>query len=71
MARILLVPKTHGGEACAGLLEAALVLAQLRDVLPAEDSTVVPKENDHGLGSFPEGAQADGVSAGVGQVNRR
>jgi hypothetical protein len=35
-------------------LELGLVLTQLRDMLAAEDSAVVAKENDHGRIQLPQ-----------------
>ena len=45
--RVLAVAEADGGEARATLPESLLVRAQLRDVLPAEDSAVVAEEEDH------------------------
>jgi hypothetical protein len=45
------------------LLEFVFVFAQLRDMLAAEDSTVVPQEdNDGGIG-LPQRAEADIAAA--------
>jgi hypothetical protein len=43
------------------------VLAQLRDVLAAEDSAVVAKKDEDGGIGFPERAQADGFAEGIGE----
>ena len=48
------VTEAHGREARSGPVELALMVAQLRDVLAAEDSTVVAQEDDHGRPGFPE-----------------
>jgi hypothetical protein len=37
----------------SGLLEFGLVLAQLRDMLAAEDSAVVPQKDNYGGGALP------------------
>ena len=51
----------------AGLLDLVLMLAQLRDILAAEDSTVVSQE-DHDSGiPLPERAETDFIAAGIGQ----
>jgi hypothetical protein len=44
-----------------------LVIAQLRDVFAAEDSSVVAEKNEDGGIGFPERAEADGVAEGVGE----
>jgi hypothetical protein len=41
------VPKPHRGEVRSTVAESLLVRAQLRDVLAAKDSTVMPQENNH------------------------
>jgi hypothetical protein len=35
-------------------LELGFKFAQLRDMLSAEDSTIVPKEDHHGRSAFPQ-----------------
>ena len=45
------------------------MIAQLRDVLPAEDSAVVAEEDENGRIIFPERAEADGFAKGVGEGN--
>ena len=42
-----------------GLLEIALMLAQLRGVLAAEDSAVVPQEDNHGGVLVPQRSETD------------
>jgi len=59
--------ETDGGEGCALFTKGLLVFAQLRDVLAAEDSAVVAKEDDDGGIRFPEGAEADLLAEGVGE----
>jgi hypothetical protein len=41
------ITQANGGQVSALALELSLVLAQLRDVLAAKDSTVMAKKNDH------------------------
>ena len=48
-------------------MEGLLVIAQLRDVLAAEDSAVVAKEDEDDGILFPEGAEADLLAEGVGE----
>ena len=43
----MLVPKPDGGQSDTLLKEFLFVIAQLRDVLAAEDSAVVAKEHNH------------------------
>jgi hypothetical protein len=43
------------------------MLAQLRDMLAAEDSTVVAQENDHSRAIGPQRTQANGSAVGVRQ----
>jgi hypothetical protein len=47
------------------------VFAQLRDVLAAEDSAIVAKENNDGRVAFPEGAEANLLAMGVGKNDIR
>ena len=53
---------SEGGSFAA---EGRIVLAQLRDVLTAEDSPVVPQENDHGGLFIPQRAQPDFAAVGI------
>jgi hypothetical protein len=46
-ARIGAIAKSYGCQGCAAVSEGLFVGAQLRDVLAAEDSTVVPQEDHH------------------------
>jgi hypothetical protein len=61
------VPQADRREVCALVFESLFVAAQLRDVLPAEDSAVMPQEHEDGGVLFPEGAQAELQTVGVGQ----
>jgi hypothetical protein len=60
------VSETHGSQRGAAILESLLVGAQLRDVLAAENSTVMPQKNNHRGLSQPERSQADFPAVGVG-----
>ncbi len=53
------------------MLEFGLVLAQLRDMLAAEDSTVVPQENDYSGIGFPQRTETDIAALRFGQHNLR
>src|ERR1051325_1708203 len=44
---VLLVPQTDGGQTGAFLAEFVFKFAQLRDVLPAENSTIMPQKPQH------------------------
>ncbi len=56
-------------ERCSGLLESVFVSAQLRDMLAAEDSSVVPQEDNNGRTALPQRAQADLATPSFGQDN--
>ena len=47
------IAQTDHGKACAFLLELGFKFAQLRDVLSAEDSTVVAKKDHYGRLACP------------------
>jgi len=65
------VTEADGSEARALLPEGRLVLAQLRDVLAAEDSAVVTEE-DHDRGAVgPERAESDYAAVAIGEDDRR
>ena len=51
---VICVSQTNSGQRCTRVSEFVFVFAQLRDVLTAEDSSVVTKENNHSRTSFPE-----------------
>jgi len=52
--RVTRISQADGGQLSALGLELSLVLTQLRDMLAAEDSAVVAKENDHGRIQLPQ-----------------
>ena len=66
-AGIVGIAEADGGEGGMFFAEGLLVLAQLRDVLAAEDSAVVAEEDEDGGIRFPEGAEADDFAEGVRQ----
>ena len=53
-AGIVAVAKTDGSEGSAFVQEGLLVFAQLRDVLTAKNSSVVPQKNDHRRPALPQ-----------------
>ena len=52
--RVIDIAKSNGCQSCGGSLKMLLVLAQLRDVLTAKDSTVMPQEDQYGRTAFPK-----------------
>lgn len=66
-AGVLHVSQPNGRYSRARLPDRAFVLAQLRDMLPAEDSSIVAKKNNHGRRRVPERSQSDLISVGIGQ----
>jgi hypothetical protein len=64
-AGVVCIAKADGGEGGALFAKGLLVLAQLRDVLAAEDSAVMAKEYEDGRTVFPEGSEADGFAESV------
>ena len=48
-------------------LDFGLMLAQLRDVLAAENSAVVAQENDYGCLRLPQRAKMDRTFVGIGE----
>ncbi len=63
------VPKANRGEAGTGFLNLRLMIAQLRDVLAAEDSSIVAQENEHRGSFFPQGPEADCLAVWVYEFN--
>ena len=66
-AGVVGIAEADGGEGGAPFAEGLLVFAQLRDVLAAEDSAVMAKEDEDGGIIFPERAETDSVAEGVGE----
>jgi len=65
------VAEANGSQSRSGLREFGLVLAQLRDMLAAEDSAVVAKEDHHGGMALPQRAQSNFRPCDFGQDNIR
>lgn len=63
------VPQSDRCQPGAFLPELFFERAQLRDVLAAENSTVVAQEDKHGRSAFPQGAQACGFAVGIRQCH--
>ena len=67
-AGVVLVAEPDCGDAGSSAFELRLVLAQLRDVLAAEDSAVVPQKS-HYRGRFrPNRSQRDLIVVGIRQA---
>ena len=64
---VVCVAQADGGQPSAFIAECRFVVAQLRDVLAAEDSSVVAKEGDHCGLVGPERAESNRLSFSVGQ----
>jgi hypothetical protein len=60
------IAQSNHGKACAFSLELGFKFAQLRDVLSAEDSTVMTKKDQHGRPTLPQGAEPHRVAVGIG-----
>jgi hypothetical protein len=65
------IAQTHGRKLRPSLFEIALVFTQLRDVLPAEDSSVMAKENDDRRMPLPKRADLHLAPARIGQNDTR
>ena len=70
-ARVALVAQANGRQVGAPLAKVLLVYAQLRDMLAAEDSTIVAQEDYHRRLPLPKRTQADLLATGIGQDNGR
>ena len=68
-ARVGGVAKTDGGEIGALGPEFIFMVAQLRNMLAAKDSTVMAEEHDNGGTTFPQRAEPDFALVSVGQRN--
>jgi hypothetical protein len=65
MLRIAGVPQPDSSEGCAAFLKFLLVLAQLRDVLTAEDSAVVTQKDHDCRATLPERPQSHGFAIDI------
>jgi len=66
-AGVVGIAEADGGESGLFFAEGLLMFAQLRDMLAAEDSAVVAKENQDGGIVFPERAEPDLLAESVGE----
>ena len=63
------IAEANYGQSRFPLTERRFMLAQLRDVLAAEDSTVVTEEDDHRRLLVPKGTQPDFVPVRIRQID--
>ena len=61
------IAQPNGHQTGSFFAEGLLMLAQLRDMLAAEDSAVVTQENDHSRAIGPQRTHANGAAVGIGQ----
>ena len=65
-ASVVAVSQSDGRQVRAFLVKLVFVLAQLRGVLAAENSTVVAKENDYGRLFLPERPERNLIAVAIG-----
>jgi len=63
--RIARVTQPDGGKTRAFPLELFFEFAQLRDMLSAEDSTIVAKEDQHGWSALPQRTETRSVTVDI------
>ena len=63
------IAQSNRGKTSAFLLELGFKFAQLRDVLSAEDSTVMAKEDYHGRPGLPQRSKARRLAVDVGKCD--
>jgi hypothetical protein len=68
-SRIVAVPQADCCQGRTLLEKELLVFAQLRDVLAAENSSIVPKKHHDGGSMLPQSPQANLISTGVRENN--
>jgi hypothetical protein len=66
-AGVVAIAKADGGQGSAFVQEGLLVFAQLRDVLAAKNSSVVPQKNDYDRLALPQRTQPNFLSIRVGE----
>ena len=65
--RVVCIPQPDRGQVRASLLELPLMLAQLRGVLPAEDSTIMAQENEDRRSGRPQRSKLDRFVVQIGK----
>ncbi len=61
------ITQSDGGKRSTFLAEGLLAFAQLRDMLTAKDSSVMPKEDDYGTRGGPQRAKSNFAPVGIGE----
>jgi hypothetical protein len=70
-ACVVEIAEADDGKRSAFVAKCVFVIAQLRDVLAAENSSIVAKENNNRGLSLPKRAEANFPLVGIGQDDRR
>src|SRR5271169_1429511 len=70
-SRVDKIAQANGRQPCPFIRKRLLVIAQLRDVLTAENSPVMAKEHDHGRAAPPQRAQSNRPPLAVRQHDSR
>ena len=68
---VIQVTQSNRGQRGTRLPELVFVFAQLRDMLTAENSPIVPQEDNHGPVVRPQRSEPDLGATGFGQYNIR
>jgi hypothetical protein len=63
--RIVPVAQSDGRQRGSFVPEGLLVFAQLRDMLAAKDSSIMPQKNDHGWLAGPQRSQPRVIAVGI------
>jgi hypothetical protein len=69
--RVTKVSQADRRQRCPCIPDLSFVFTQLRDVLSAEDSTVMPQENQHRSPMLPKRAELHITARRIGQNKRR
>jgi hypothetical protein len=69
--RIVPISQPYDSQVRSFVFELVLVFTQLRDVLPAKNSTIVAKKDEHGRPPFPQRAESDFAPIGIRQHDVR
>jgi hypothetical protein len=70
-AGVIAIAEANSSERSASVEKGSLAFAQLRDVLAAKDSAIMPKKDDHGGIVLPQRAEANFVAVSIGQNDVR
>ena len=64
--RILRIAQAYGGQMCSFIAQRRLKFAQLRNLLEAEDSTIMTQEDQHHGMLGPQPAETNGMAIAIG-----